>query len=668
MNYQNATPHASLEKGMLPDSEDYGILDPEDLLPEEVFPAFKDKKTLLIPQLQSMKNYVAFHYKQPIAKRLCKWIAAYGSRQLQSESAPEAEPDTVRIERMDFWRATRYMLIADVLVSADVLVKIQGVERYISNSYIVQLVFDMCDGIECVEYGIYDKHNCPDHSEHWPLTEHMIPVLKKAEIEHHTKELLRQFNPAGAIDQKKNNPFELAKRMGLKIVRLHLYKYGKTRSILFFRAGTIAVDVYNEDGDVVGSKRVTVEAETIVINANAVHKDYCQLDVLHECVHYDWHFMFFRLQDKHCNDLRQIRKIRTIQIEKNKKKRSDPLSWLEYQATAGSFALWMPCDFMQNEINRLTAEMTSSRHQGDRFEWIGREISREYEIPKFRVRARLIRMGYIEARGCLNYLDDHYIAPFAFSRDNGSGNYTFFVTREQAANEYKSNANFRELINSGLFVYADGHVCLNDSKYILQTDKGPRLTANALARIDRCCLRFEDIYEQDEAYAFRYGRLNSDEAYNNHYLYFPPTKYTARKPQPSVEQQRELNAKYIATLPHSVPEMLTKLMKDCKVSVEELASRTTLAERTITRLRNTYYPTYTIDTILALIIGLHLPPWVSINLLNSASCNFMTNPACFDYAYIVNCLFMDNLETVQEHLVRQGMKKLQLRSSEEATA
>ena len=178
---------------------------------------------------------------------------------------------------------------------------------------------------------------------------------------------------------------------------------------------------------------------------------------------------------------------------------------------------------MQKELDAYReAHHDSNNNRGAFFDGVSREIAMTYDIPKFRVRARFIRMGYIAARGALNYTDKRYIQPFAFDLDKGSGNYTFFITREQVASEYKTNPEFRLLLNSGRFVYVDGHICLNDPQYVYQTQHGPRLTKAALDRVDLCCLRFEDVYEQDDAYAFRYGRLNSDLEYNKHFLYFPP--------------------------------------------------------------------------------------------------------------------------------------------------
>ena len=59
-----------------------------------------------------------------------------------------------------------------------------------------------------------------------------------------------------------------------------------------------------------------------------------------------------------------------------------------------------------------------------------RRIARDCDLPKFRVRARLIQMNFVAAKCALNYVDGSYIEPFAFDLGKGSGNYTFALTRE----------------------------------------------------------------------------------------------------------------------------------------------------------------------------------------------------------------------------------------------
>ena len=52
----------------------------------------------------------------------------------------------------------------------------------------------------------------------------------------------------------------------------------------------------------------------------------------------------------------------------------------------------------------------------EKMEIVGKALSRELGYPHFRIKPRMIQLGYIEARGALNYDDNHkLIQPFAFN-------------------------------------------------------------------------------------------------------------------------------------------------------------------------------------------------------------------------------------------------------------
>ncbi len=640
-------------------AEEYLNLDPGITLPEGVFPNFANQKALLIPTLHSMPDFIRRHYAKTIMKNLCGWINS-GYASVRSDTPPVAVEETAVISKMQFWRTSRSTVAADIIMSVDVIVQEDHKERF-ARIYPAALVhFDLELSYMFIQDFYASESLLPEHDSDWKLTDHLIPVFTKKDIELKTQELLQKYLYEGWVDQHMNNPYLLAKRMGLSICRIRLHNCTDTKSILFFRRSSVYEDVLDEDGKTIGTRRVSVKKNSILINMKAVHPDYCQLPIYHECIHYEWHYLFYRLQFLFNNDLKQIRKMWRIRYDHETEQ--DPLSWLEWQANHGSFCLWMPLPFMQNYIQNQFCELRDyPTHLAGKLAIIGYKLHDEYKIPKYRIRARLIKLGHVEAKGIFNYLGSGYARPFCFSRENGAAQYTFFVAPKQAEQLYETNTDFREKTLSGEYVYVDGHFCINHPDYVFQTRTGPQMTEWANAHIDQCCLRFEDIYEQDEVYAYRYGRLNCDDDYNEHYLYFPPVKYTKRNPKPTPEEQEELNMRYQYNLGLSFPELLKKLMKDCKVTEECLAELTGLSVRTISRLRNNHMSVYSRDQVIAIIIALHLPPWVSHILLQDAGINLMGNPGSMTYARIVNTMFMDSVETVQKHLKAIGRPQLSLK-------
>ena len=86
-------------------------------------------------------------------------------------------------------------------------------------------------------------------------------------------------------------------------------------------------------------------------------------------------------------------------------------------------------------------------------------------------------MGHIAAKGTLNYVDGRYIEPFAFSTGNGGGNSSFVIERKDVLAIYRENAGFRQQLRSGQYIYAGGHICIHDIRFVRPTEKELRLTA-----------------------------------------------------------------------------------------------------------------------------------------------------------------------------------------------
>ena len=73
-------------------------------------------------------------------------------------------------------------------------------------------------------------------------------------------------------------------------------------------------------------------------------------------------------------------------------------------------------------------------HEGEKYEQIGLAIAEEYHIPHFRLRARMIQLGHIHAKGALNYVDRVRIQPYSFDEESlRQSEHTFNIDRVTAA-------------------------------------------------------------------------------------------------------------------------------------------------------------------------------------------------------------------------------------------
>lgn len=611
---------------------------------------FFPSKAAPVSRVRSMREYILRRHRRMLLDELNRQLEAgvlWGEPSGQKAGGRGLKLSDWSFGEMSFWRYDRDTLLVDVTVS----VSVQGAGASRSYALYCELWADMRGEMDFIigDSGLLEHRPL---RELWRLSEYLVPILRKNEIEKEAEKLLLRYCPNALEDPEERNAYILADRMGLRVERLPLYHRNSTRSMLYFCEGTAAVD----GGEERPPRPVTVSARTILINTNAVHKDCCQLEIYHECVHFAWHDMFYRLQAINNNDIQATGRLKASE----KKACENPLEWMEWQARRGSFGLMMPLSLMRAMLSKYACRFSHERlHAGQRLDGIARAIAGACDFPKFRVRARLIQMGCIAAKGILNYVDGAYIQPFAFSPANGGGEYSFVIDRKSAYEIYAANEDFARRISSGRYVFADGHVCLNDPRYVERslTRAGTRLTPWAYAHVDKCCLRFISVYESSGVSGYTLGTMNSDEEYNRHYLDFAQSGEGGAS-----DKKEKLSAmsRLLDELPGTFQGALAFLMKRAGVTIERLEEEAFLSGRTISRLRTEERREYSLDQVIAVCVALHLPPWLSGEMVRRAGFLFRPVRQHRAYQFILDCLFMDSVRDIQKFLVETGCQPLKL--------
>lgn len=410
----------------------------------------------------------------------------------------------------------------------------------------------------------------PDRSEFVRLSPFLVPYYKNARVDEVAEHIWARFLPEALSDPEMRDALTLAKRMGLSIWYLPVHKHKKINSILFFKADTIELLEEGSRPETV-PQAIRIPANTIVINTNAIRQEYSSFDIFHECIHYEEHYLFYCLQKLNSND---VTKVPSIEIDpeegsarkpagpddagireqsgttvdktdspdgKNtdssaegdqkkdqsaqKKTWKDPIYFMEKQANRGASALMMPASDTRFRIleESITAQETirrtlgrPSRHLGELYEEVGKQLSKKLGVPHFRIRARFIQLGYVEAKGSLNYVEKKLIQPFAFEPDSWQEpTHTFNIDRRTLQNLMIANEDLRKVMESKRYVYADGHVVRNGSRFLeLKKDwmglDNLVLSDWANRHVDECCLRFVRVYMQEGIGQYVFGRMYYD--------------------------------------------------------------------------------------------------------------------------------------------------------------
>lgn len=119
------------------------------------------------------------------------------------------------------------------------------------------------------------------------------------------------------------------------------------------------------------------------------------------------------------------------------------------------------------------------------------ELADFYGLSKQAVKMRIREMGYAKIDGAFTYVNGQYVTPFSFAASALSDNQSFTISSADLFKAYYLNKDFRKAIDTGRFVYIEGHVCLDNEKYIVRSDVQIKLTQYALSHIDECCFVFK---------------------------------------------------------------------------------------------------------------------------------------------------------------------------------
>lgn len=464
------------------------------------------KKKILIPELLTMNKVLFDKFRLPMYSYLNRCLRQGIISELVGERVitPRIKSEQCSFNGVTFWRINREDFYADV----DVELKLNTVSgKVVWKGYLVcwcGFEEELYCSFEDLTDDVSEKNEGLDL-----LSPFLIPYATNKRVDNICEEILDRFQKEALTDPNNRDAHKLAESMGLTIQFHPIYEHGGVHSVVFFKEDPLEIgdDRVEKNGreekhiKAAKGEPVIIPANTIVINTNVIKKDYSAFDIYHECYHYQEHYLFFRLQEMDNNDLRQV-SVKEVIVDEEYDQ-NDPIYFMEKQANRGGYGFMMPRTHTMKRIDELRRENNNYHHNGERYELIGKTLAKELRLPDFRIRARMIQLGNIEARGSLNYVNREHIRPFAFNLSSWRENqHTFVVEESVVRGLQRKNPEFNELIASGKYVYADGHVVINSNKYVREiTDSYSGKTALVLTEeaekgVDDCCLRFVRQYVQ----------------------------------------------------------------------------------------------------------------------------------------------------------------------------
>lgn len=680
-----------------------------------VFPVAPVQKTrkILVPELLTMTKYFFDNYRLPMYSYVTRMLRSgalsslVGARVLNRT----INRDVLSFPNISYWRIDRSSLYTDVRVE----LKLNTVNGPLTwNGWLVFWCAFLDDaGIPAGSDGGRDGFKCTIEDltatldrkadGYTQLDSYLIPFSDNKHTDAMAERLWMEYDPDALHDPKKRNAYDLAKAMGLTVKLCRIYEHEDVDTILFFEEGDLVVgEDYKERQDGGRDKHIKtkkpdvihIPAKTIVINENLIKRQYSAFGVYHEVYHFAEHYLCYRLQKMGCNDPRTLVKHEVIvDADYNPKEHPevsrpiDALFFMEQQANRGAYGLMLPATSTRKLIESKREEVGACRHAGARYEEVGKKMSAELMLPHFRIRARMIQLGYIQAKGSLNYVERKLIEPFAFDVDAWRAEvHTYVIEPATVRRLASSNDQFRAIMESGRYIYADGHVVRNDARFVYTSDKDdwdvcgtaecyspdgvggfdnsytPRrdrkllLTDWANAHVDDCCLRFVRVYVQQNLGRYVFGRMYFDADY------IKQTQFYLNDLMNS-QQIDELDAKnmYIQSFPKTFKGAIELLKKKNKVNNPMLAEYLHMDDSTFARSLSDPRVYMNPDYLTLLCLYFKLPDWIS-RLVFKRACIQLDEDVRRHQAllHILRVQSNDGVDAANDFLVRSGLEELKI--------
>ena len=486
------------------------------------------------------------------------------------------------------------------------------------------------------------------------LSDALLPYLHRDQLDEVASRIVKQYFPKALLTNQVLDVTRFAQNLGLDIKMRKLSKLGTIFGETIFT--DTKVEIYDKITD--GLVEEEFKGGTILIDpSHYLTRNYGAVNntIIHECVHWLLHRKAFALAQL-CQP--KLRFFRSVLAFNNK----TTLEWIEWQASALTPRIQMPLVPFKKKVK----ELQGIYHylNGEQSNLIGEmlyvidNLANFYHVSKMAAKLRLLDTGFEEARGIYNYVDGHYVQPYVFNRGVLSPTQTFVISLDDAIRQYGKNKELQQKLNTGNYLYVDSHFCLNDPKFVQTNSFGKlELTEYARLHMEECCLIFELVVQDKKANTcfddVFYRDANQEIRFEPHFINKKNVdeKYLIRHRMIELQE-------LVMSLPGSFSGTVSKLIEWSELTLAKVEEQSLISERTLYRMRTDENYNVSLELIIQLCIGLHLPPEISSVLISRSTKQLGNMELHFLYRFLLNCCYTSTIFECNDILAAQGFRHL----------
>ena len=548
----------------------------------------------------------------------------------------------------------------DVVVSCDIEHSVSKSGKVCFTEKWMNVKCRVLLGIELTNFEIMKISECEqqEDADNDKYSGELVPIISRDDFDSEATKFLQKYYPI-ALQEPVPVPIRsIAENMGLTITE---------KELLSSELDVFGLVVF-EDGNVQDkSKNIVIrnaKRGMIFIDPRVYYErtlGTVNFTIAHECFHWFRHQPYHALMKMLGSDDKIGKSIRcAIDTNCRDTEKWKPIDWMEWQANGVAPYILMPTATAKVKIEQLLKKYQINLGDWEsiyQIEELISELADFYGLSKQAVKVRMREMGYSQIDGAHTYVNGKHCTPFSFDASAISNNQSFTIGSADLFKAYCLNKEFRKIIDTGSFLYIDGHVCLKHEKYIQRYNGNAYLTPYALGHMDECCLVFdkgfsyESKYQGHKYYTQMMYKTQSQSAAQE----FSFEMNSHNKALLSQIQGAKKSADAMGLYPGAFSETLVQLMKERKLSTKKLADASLVGEKTIQRLRNNEeYPT-TVQTVLGLCYGLKLTVPEAEMLISKTDFNFKpTIPQNYAYRCALSACTENSIYEINEMLESCG--------------
>lgn len=283
-------------------------------------------------------------------------------------------------------------------------------------------------------------------------------------------------------------------------------------------------------------------------------------------------------------------------------------------------------------------------------EHVTSDLAEFYGVSKETARNRLVELGYDKARGIGHFANGKPVPGYLVG-NNVHYNQTYTIDFEKITEEYIRNEEFRKVLEKGTYIYVEGHLCRNNDKYIWYRNGQPCLSPYARTHMEECCLLFTIRHERQN-YEYIPGILNSNTKRGE-------LSYLYKEEYPDAVSEALAVQKIVTDMPEKFSETMVYHMHNLAMTKELLSERSLLNTRTISRMRNCTKKMPSLESIVAVSVGMNLLPELSDDLLQKADRNFnISVPEQLCYKVMLRTMYRETIYQWNKIMEQRGFAPL----------